>query len=209
MKNLVIVGAGGMGRTVYDMARESTTYQKEYVIKGYIDDNLHSLDGFENYPPMLGTISDYVIQEDDVFVCSIGGESRRSCMERIIERGGEFITMIHRTARIGSNVHIGKGCYIGAFTTIAADAFVDDYNFIQSYTIIGHDVQIKKWNRIDSYVMCVGGIKIGEGCVIHTKVVLNHQVEVGDGAHVGACSFVINSVPEGATVFGSPARRIQ
>ncbi len=198
-----------MGRTIYDMACESTTYQKEYVIKGFIDDNLHSLDGFENYPPILGTISDYVIQDDDAFVCSIGGTSRRSCMERIIDRGGMFITMIHRTARIGTNVHIGKGCYIGAFTTIAADAYIDDYNFIQSYTIIGHDVQIKKWNRIDSYVMCVGGIKIGEGCMIHTNAVLNHNVEVGDGSHVGACSFVISNVPEGATVFGNPARRLK
>jgi sugar O-acyltransferase (sialic acid O-acetyltransferase NeuD family) len=209
MNNLVIVGAGGMGRTIYDMARESTTYGKEYLIKGFIDDNVHSLDLFENYPPMLGTISDYEIESDDVFVCSIGGTSRRACMEKILERGGIFITMIHQTARIGTNVHIGKGCYIGAFTTIAADAYIDDYNFIQSYTIIGHDVQIKKWNRIDSYVMCVGGTKIGEGCMIHTNAVLNHNVEVGDGAHVGACSFVINSVPEGATVFGNPARRLK
>ena len=186
MKQLIIVGAGGMGRTLYDMSRESTSFEKEYVIKGFVDDNLHSLDGFKNYPPVLDTISDYEIQEEDVFVCSIGGASRRACMESILGRGGEFITMIHRTARIGTNVHIGRGCYIGAFTTIAADAFVDDFNFIQSHTIIGHDVKIGKWNRIDSYVMCVGGIRIGEGCIVHTNAVLNHNVEIGDGAHVGA-----------------------
>lgn len=209
MKDLIIVGAGGMGRTIYDMARENAVYEKEFVIKGFIDDNLNSLDGFENYPPLLGTISDYEIRPNDIFVCSIGGNSRRACMESVINRGGEFMTMIHPSSRIGTNVHIGKGCYVGAFTTIAADAYIDDYNFIQSHTIIGHDVHIGKWNRIDSYVLCVGGIKIGDGCMIHTNAVLNHNVEIGNGAHVGACSFVINSVPEGASVFGNPARRLK
>ena len=209
MRDLIIVGAGGMGRTIYDMARENASYRKEYVIKGFIDDDLHSLDSFHNYPPIVGTIADYAIQSDDIFVCSIGGESRRKCMESIIKRGGEFFTMIHPTSRIGTNVHIGKGCYIGAFTTIAADAYIDDYNFIQTNTIIGHDVHIGKWNRIDSYVMCVGGTRIGEGCMIHTGAMINHNVEIGNGAHIGACSFVINSVPEDATVFGNPARRLK
>lgn len=209
MKNLIIVGAGGMGRTIYDMVRENASYEKVYVIKGFIDDNLSALDGFRNYPPILSKISDYEIQPNDLFVCSIGGNSRRACMESIINRGGEFFTLIHPTSRIGSNVHIGKGCYVGAFTTIAADAFVDDYNFIQSYTIIGHDVRIGKWNRIDSYVLCVGGIKIGEGCMIHTNAVINHNVEIGDSACVGACSLVINNVEPETTVFGNPARRLK
>lgn len=209
MKNLVIVGAGGMGRTIYDMARENAGFGKEFVIKGFLDDNIHSLDFFENYPSIIGPISDYEIQIDDIFVCSIGGESRRMCMETIISKGGEFMTMIHPTSRIGTNVHIGKGCYVGAFTTIASDAFIDDYNFIQTNTIIGHDAYIGKWNRIDSFVMCVGGIKIGEGCKIHTGAVINHNVEIGNGAHIGACSFVLNSVPDNAIVFGNPARRMK
>ena len=198
-----------MGRTIYDMARENAAFNREFNIKGFIDDNLDALIGFQNYPPVIGKIADYQVQQNDVFLCSIGGESRRECMESIISREGEFITLIHPTSRIGTNVHIGKGCYVGAFTTIAADAFVDDYNFIQSHSIIGHDVRMGKWNRIDSFVFVVGGVEIGDGCMIHTRAMLNHNVQVGDGAHIGACSFVINNVDPGATVFGNPARRIK
>ena len=208
MKQLVIIGAGGMGRTIYDMACENAAYKKEFVIKGFIDDNLNSLDSYENYPPIIGTISDYEIQPDDLFVCSIGGNSRRQCMETIINRGGEFFTMIHPTSRIGTNVHIGKGCYIGAYTIIAADAFIDDYNFIQSHTIVGHDVTIGKWNRIDSFVFFVGATSMGEGCMVHTRAMINHNVSIGDGAHIGACSFVTRNVESGTTVFGNPARRL-
>lgn len=209
MKELIIVGAGGMGRTIYDMASENPGFKKEYVIKGFIDDNMHQLDGFENYPPLIGSIVDYQVQPNDVFICSIGGEGRRGCMEKILDKGGEFITLIHPTSRIGTNVHIGKGTYVGAYTIIAADAFIDDYNFIQSHTIIGHDVKIGKWNRIDSYVMLVGATKIGEGCMIHTRAMISHNVEIGSWAHVGAGSVVINNVETGTTVFGTPARRIK
>lgn len=209
MKHLIIIGAGGMGRTLYDMAIENEGYQSIYTIKGFIDDNIHSLDDFKNYPPIIGTITDYVPGTEDIFVCSIGGEFRRTCMETIISKGGEFYTMIHPTSRIGTNVHIGKGCYIGAYTIVAADAFIDDYNFIQSHTIVGHDVQIGKFNRIDSYVMLVGATKIGEGCMINTRAMISHNVTVGDGSHIGACSLCIQDVEPGTTVFGTPARRIK
>lgn len=208
MKDLIIIGAGGMGRTFLDLARESCGYGKEYSIKGFIDDDIHALDNFHNYPPILNTIQDYVVQSDDVFVCSIGGEYRKKCIEKILYKKGKFITMIHKTARIGTNVFLGNGNVVGAFTTIAADAYIGDYNFIQSNIIIGHDVIIGDWNRIDSYVMCVGGIKIGNRNTIHTAAVLNHKVVVGNHTHIGACSFIINNVADDTTVVGNPARRI-
>lgn len=208
MKHLIIIGAGGMGRVMYDMARESVGYQTEYDIKGYIDDNLHSLDLFSNYPPILGTIVDYLPQADDVFICSIGGNSRKACMESILRKGGEFLTLIHQTARIGTNVELGKGCMVGAFTTIAADAKIGNYNFIQSNMIIGHDVIIGDWNRIDSHTMLIGGITIGNENMIHSAAVINHEVHIGNHCHIGACSFVTRNVEDHWTVFGNPARRL-
>lgn len=208
MKQLIIVGAGGMGRTMFDMAQESCGYKIDFVIKGFIDDNVKALDDFKGYPFVIGTIADYVPCKHDVFICSIGGVSRAECISKIIARGGEFIPLIHKTARIGTNVVMGKGNMVGAFTTIAADAKIGDYNFIQSYTIIGHDVTIGNWNRIDSQVMCVGGIMIGNHNMIHTSAVLNSNVVVGDNTHIGACSFVTRNVETGSTVFSNPARRL-
>lgn len=208
MENLIIIGAGGMGRTIYSNALESEGYGEKFVVKGFIDDNLQALDGFPNYPPIIDTIRDYVPQQDDVFVSSIGGAARRPCMEEIICRGGEFMELIHQTARIYTNAKLGKGNFIGAYSVIGNDAVIGDYNMIQSYTVIGHDAKIGSWNRIDTHVTCVGGIVIEDEVNIHTSAVISHNVRVETGAHVGALSFVIRKVKAGTTVMGIPAKRL-
>lgn len=208
MKQLVIIGAGGMGRTLFDISRESVGYGIEFEIKGFIDDNLEALNGFENYPPILGRISDYVPGVDDVFTFSIGGESRLKCISELVDKGADFINIIHSTARIGTNVKIGKGNVIGAFTSLGADCKIGNYNMIQSYTVVGHDAEIGDFNRIDTHVTCVGGIKIKDDATIHTGAVINHRVTVENHAKVGACSFVIRKVKENTTVLGVPAKKI-
>ena len=187
---------------------ESIGYGEKFVVKGFIDDNLQALDGFPNYPPVIATIRDYQPQPDDVFVSSIGGASRRPCMEEIISRGGEFMELIHQTARVYTNAKLGKGNFIGAYTVIGNDAVVGDYNMIQSYTVIGHDAIIGSWNRIDTHVTCVGGTIVEDDVNIHTSAVISHNVVVETGAHVGACSFVFRKVKAGTTVMGNPAKRI-
>lgn len=209
MKNLVIIGAGGMGRTIFNNALESLGYMESFCIKGFIDDNLGALNGYPNYPPVIGTISRYQPEPDDVFVSSIGGMARRPCMEEIIARGGEFMELIHQTARIYTNAKLGKGNFIGAYTVIGNDTIVGDYNMIQSYTVIGHDARIGSWNRIDTHVTCVGGIIIEDEVNIHTSAVISHGVTVGSGAHVGALSFVIRKVKAGTTVMGNPAKILE
>ena len=208
MKNLIIIGAGGMGRTVYSNALESVGHGETFVVKGFIDDNLEALNGFPNYPPVIDTIRDYQPQENDVFVSSIGGASRRACMEEIIRRGGVFFELIHQTARLLTNVKLGKGNFIGAYTVIGNDVVIGDYNMIQSYTVIGHDAKVGNFNRIDTHVTCVGGVVIEDDVNIHTSAVISHNVVVERGSHVGAMSFVIKKVSAGTTVMGNPAKKL-
>lgn len=208
MNHLIIIGAGGMGRTIYSNALESVGYGETFDIKGFIDDDLNALDGYPNYPPIIGTIKNYQPQTDDVFVSSIGGAARRPCMEEIIARGGEFLQLVHKMARIYTNAQLGKGNFIGAYTVIGNDAVVGDYNMIQSYTVIGHDARIGSWNRIDTHVTCVGGTIVEDDVNIHTGAVISHNVKVESGAHVGACSFVIKKVKAGTTVMGNPAKKL-
>ena len=208
MKQLIIIGAGGMGRTIYSNALESVGYGETFVVKGFIDDNLNALDVYPNYPPIIGNIGEYAPAKDDVFISSIGGAARKKCIEEIVGRGGEFWELIHKTARIYTNAKLGKGNFIGAYSVVGNDSVIGDYNLIQSYTVIGHDARIGNWNRIDTHVTCVGGIVIEDETTIHTSAVISHNVRIETGAHIGALSFVIRNVKAGTTVLGIPAKKL-
>lgn len=210
MKELVIIGAGGMGREIHYTATHSIGYGTEFIVKGFIDDDMHALSGFQDYPSIIGTIQNYKIQKNDVFVCSMGDVTdRERAWKHIKEAGGHFLTLIHQNAIIKTNAKIGEGTIVDAFAIVSCDAEIGEDCLVQQAAIIGHDVKIGKHCRIDCQSFFVGGVIVGDRCTIHTAAVLNHHVEVGDDATVGACSFVIRKVKPKSTVCGNPAKKLE
>ena len=209
MKNLIIVGAGGMGRSVYCIATGSKGYGTEFQVKGFIDDNIHSMDGFENYPPMLDTIDGYEIGENDVFVCSIGNtKTKKLVCEKLKARGARFQSLIHRTAIVRQNAKIDDGCTIADYASVGADCEIGENTLMQPYSIAAHDCIIGNYVRIDTHATCVGGVIVHDTATIHTSAVVSHKVVVGEGATVAACSFVIKKVKPNTTVYGNPAKTL-
>lgn len=209
MKNLIIIGAGGMGREIFGQAMLCKGFNSEYVIKGFIDDDKNALRGFAGYPNVIDTISNYIPEVDDVFVCSMGNVIlKKSSIQIILGKGGEFINLIHNEAYIGKNVKMGKGCIILKNALIGVECEIQDYVLIQGSSIIGHDAKVGKYSRIDCHVVCVGGIELKDEVTIHSGAVINDHVIVEKGAIVGALSFVIRRVKENTTVFGNPAKKL-
>jgi len=209
MYNLLILGAGGFGRDIYFLAKEALGYNTEYSIKGFLDDNLESLNGYEGMPPIIGTISDYEPQKDDLFVCALGDvATKKRCVETVLRKGGKFTTLIHPTASIAPDSKIGEGCIIMHRATIGSDAVIGDFVLVQVSSIVAHDCRVGDFSRLDCFTVMVGGTMIREEVTVHTSAIINHQVVVGKKAQIGACSLVIRNVKEGSTVFGNPARPI-
>ncbi len=209
MKNLIIIGAGGMGREVFDLATACKGFNSEYIIKGFLDDSLDALHGFDGYPPVIDTIAHYPLEAQDIFVCSMGDVSlKKASINIILEKGGVFINLIHPAAFIGKNVRMGRGCIVLRNAFVGTECIIDDFVMIQVSSVIGHDVKIGKYSRIDCLAVCVGGTELKDGVTVHTGSVINHRVIVEKGATVGALSFVIRKVKENTTVLGNPARKI-
>lgn len=209
MKKLIIIGAGGMGRCVYCIAENSIGYGSDFTIKGFLDDNLKALDGFNGYEPVLSEIASYQPAPEDVFTCSIGDvETKVKICDALKKKGGKFITLVHKSAVIGKNSKIGEGTIIDEGVHIDPDVMIGSDCLLQAQAIIGHDSVIGNYARIDTQCSLVGGTIVKDRATIYTHAMISHNVTIGEDAVVGACSFVIKSVKPGISVFGVPAKPI-
>ncbi|MFN8707407.1 MAG: sialic acid O-acetyltransferase, partial [Planctomyces sp.] len=107
MNSLLIISAGNLGREVHNWANQAITAGLPWKIKGFLDNRRHALDGIANMPPILCSVEDYVIEENDIFLCAIGDPRVRQQYQTAMEqRGGRFGILIHPAAIVGHNVQI-------------------------------------------------------------------------------------------------------
>ena len=210
MKNLVIIGAGGFGREMFATAREAVGYGETFTVKGFLDGNPSALDGFSGYPEIIGAPETYQIEENDVFITALGSiAARRRCAAMIEERGGRFISVIHRSASIGPNVTVGDGSLVAHNVVLTADIKVGRHSCVFHGTVIGHDTVLEDFTHVYSLVSVGGGVRIAEGASVFPGARIVPRVEIGAGATVGIGSAVVRGVPPGVTVFGVPAERLR
>lgn len=207
--HLVIIGARGWGREVY-WSLSSNVSRIRISIKGFLDDDIHALDGLNGkFPPILSSVEDYQICPGDIFFCALGDPAARKKYADIIKgKGGKFYTFIHPRASISPNATIGEGSFIDEYVTVSDNVNIGKHVIVQRLSTLGHDVTVGDNVTIGAYVFCGGNSKIGDGSTLHVRSTLLRKVNVGMNAVVGAGSVVIRHVADDAHIFGNPAKKI-
>jgi len=210
VKHLVIIGAGGYGRETFGLATGSVGFGETFDVKGFLDARPEALDGFKNYPPVIGAPETYEPQPDDVFITALGGiPSRRTCAQLIEDRGGRFVSLVHRTATIGPNVVIGEGTLIAPNAFLSADVRIGRHAAVFHGTSIGHDAVLGDFSHVYAQCSVGGAVRIEEGAIVYPGAVIVPRRTIGVNAVVGAGSTVILNVRPGASVVGNPAKEIK
>jgi len=209
MKGLIIVGAGGFGREMFAAAREAVGYGMDFYVKGYLDARADALDGFDGYPPIIGSPDSYVPERDDVFVTALGAiASRRRCAETLEAKGARFVAVVHRTATIGPNVAVGEGSFIAPHASLTADVTVGRHACVFHSSSIGHDSVMEDFTHVYAQCSVGGAVRICEGAVVYPGSVIVPHRRIGANAVVGAGSTVFVDVDPRETVLGNPAAPI-
>lgn len=207
MNKLLIIGARGWGREVLWSFKAD---RKDLEIKGFLDDNVHALDGLTgDFPPIVSSVEDYQIQPDDVFFCAVGDPYYRKKYADIIEeKGGKFVTYVNPHSFVSPHAKIKEGSFIGLYTIISDNVVIGKHAMIHGFCTIGHDVTIGDYVSMEAYCFMGGYAEIGDSSSIHVRSTILSHKKVGKGASVGATSLVIRNVKDGTNVFGIPAKKI-
>lgn len=209
MKELLIVGAGGFGRELLQWSKEINEIEPRWNIKGFLDDDLHALDGYDCDCEIVGKISEWLPSENEEFVIALGfPEVKKKVIGSLLERGAEIVSLIHPDAHIGGFCNIGKGCVIYPDTRITVNATIGDYVTILAQNFVGHDATIGSYSTIFGNCSVNGHVEIGESVLLNNSASTVPSIKIGDGAVIGAGSFVISNVRPGRHMFGNPAKKL-
>lgn len=158
---LIILGSGGYGRTVADVAE-----QLGYTVQ-FLDDSIpdHPLSSFSQF-----------ISDDTVFIPAFGNnEFRLSWINRIEQSGGKLATLIHPTAYVSPKAKIKEGVVILPKAVVNTDVRVERGVILNLGCIVDHGCVIEEGVHLAPGAIVKGenriprGMKIDSGEVIAAR----------------------------------------
>ena len=126
---LIILGAGGYGRNIADLAEQSNQYSEI----AFLDDG---------DPNALGKCAEFAqyADENTAFYVAFGNNAlRMDWMKKISDAGLPLATIIHPTAYISPKAKIGKGVAILPLAIINTAVQIGDGCIINCSCIVDHD----------------------------------------------------------------------
>jgi sugar O-acyltransferase (sialic acid O-acetyltransferase NeuD family) len=207
---IVIVGAGGHGRSVLDAVM--TTGHLIPAAFTDLDTRLHgtSVDG-------VAVIGDDAaldeIRESGCHHAAVGvggthdNRPRRACFERLQLAGWTLPVVVHARAVVSDRAQLGPGSVVMAAAVVNAGVRVGLNVIINTGAIVEHDCRVGDHAHVASGAVLAGGVNVGEGAHVGCGASVRESVALGHWSVVGAGAAVIEDVDPGDVVVGVPARK--
>lgn len=206
-QRIVIYGAGGLGREVLQLIRDTDTDGVREIL-GFIDDGVE-VGVVRNDAVVLGGM-EYLdaLSEPIGVVFGLADPRAKERRYHALKQNPliSFPTVIHPRALIRAYTTIQEGVVIVADCHVSVNVHIGRCVLLDDSATIGHDVAIGDFSSILPQAAVSGNIDIGARCLLGVGCMLRQGISVGADAVVGMGSVVLRDVPPEAIVYGNPAK---
>ena len=201
MNRLIIVGAGGHGKVIADIA-----FKNGYTDINFLDDN--ATDACMGFP-VIGACSQIETFDDGNtdFVIGIGSNAVRKLFAEKYKVN--WVTLVHPSAQIAFNASIGKGTVVMAGAVVNVCATIGKHCIINTSAVVEHDNIINDYVHISPSVALGGTVHIGDKTHIGIGTTVKNNIEICDDCIIGAGTVVVKNIKDSGTYVGVPARKIR
>lgn len=152
MSTLLIIGAGGHGRVVAEIAAACG-----YDSIAFLDDKacgaVGKIEEMELYAPRY----------DGVFIAIGNNALRQKLMAQLCGmQGVRLVTLIHPTAYVSPSATIGQGTVVEPKAVVNTNSRIGRGCIISVGTIIDHDCEIGEFCHINAGMVCSAGSRVEE-----------------------------------------------
>lgn len=212
MRDIVVYGAGGLGREILTLIKDINVVCPSWNVLGFFDDG-HPREELVNGHKVLGNIDDLNSWDKPLSIVIANGDPqiKRRIIEKICNPHVCYPTLIHPSAIIGDTnfVSFGKGCIICAGNIITTNICFHDFVTLNLACTVGHNAVIGRYTSIMPAVNISGEVTVGEAVYLGTGAKIINRIAVGDNTIVGAGAVVAKDLPSDCTAVGVPAKPIK
>ena len=205
-KRLVIMGAGGHGLVVADIARAMG-----FSEICFLDDRWPALARALAWP-VVGKFSDLsrVLQPSDQVIAAIGDNASRLALHRsLLVQDRQIPVLRHPSSVVSEDAQVGLGSVVMALVAVNPSAVIGDAVILNTSCSIDHDCFLEDGVHISPGAHLAGGVSVGTCSWIGIGSSIREGISIGQGSLIGAGSVVVRDVPPGSRVAGNPARPME
>lgn len=209
IRDLYIVGAGGVGRHILD---NRIDYGLSYRNFFFIDDNKELIGNIINDGKVVGDLNYLKHLSADADVV-IGISNPRLKQQILAELEGlknlNFPSLISKNSWVSPDVKIGMGSIIYPNSSINTGTTIEDFVHINMNCSIGHDCRIGKASFLAPGVKLGGWTNLGRQCSMGIASTTIQNIGLARESIVGAACLVNKSYNRAVRLVGIPCREIQ
>src|SRR5687768_10516646 len=156
MKDIVIVGVGGLGREIAEWVEDINEVKPSFNLLGFLDDDACKQGTTRHDLPVLGGI-DWLTERSRTVATVVGlgnPAPKRRVVERLRASSAGFPSVVHPNAVIGRYVELGEGCVVCPGVIITTDVRIGRFVTFNFDLTVGHDC------TIDDYVTLAPGVHL-------------------------------------------------
>ena len=210
LKDLIIIGAGGVGRETALIVEEINDKSKEWNLLGFIDDYKEIGEDINGYKVLGG--NEYIDNYDkEVYVvCAIANYTiKKNIIQNIKNDNVKFANIIHPSVKLNRTVDIGYGCIIYQNSIITANISIGNHVIVSPKCGIGHDSIIKDYCSLLWNVNISGNVALEEGVTMGSGSTIIQGRKVGRESFIGAGAVVIEDIKKESIAVGVPSRYVE
>lgn len=194
-----LFGDSGHGRVVYDIICAMGLRVDAFV------DRSPKQDLCKGIPCFLESAVSFTAADQLLF--SIGDNAIR---KRLAAKYAiPYLTAIHPSVVMGSEVTIGSGTAVMAGAVLNANAVIGSHAIINTGAVVEHDCLVGDFAHVSPHATLCGNVQVGAGTHVGAGAVVIPGIRIGKGCIIGAGAVVINPVPDYSVVVGCPGRTIR
>jgi sugar O-acyltransferase (sialic acid O-acetyltransferase NeuD family) len=212
MQDLVIIGCGGHGREILDLAEAMNADQPQWSVLGFLDENpKHHCTSVRGYEVLgdLQWFAQRVTTNVKAFIGIGQGSIRQRIHTTLREQRIESAILVHPAATVTPHVVLEPGVAVTAGVVLTNNIHLGTHTHVNIGATISHDCVIGPYSIIGPGAHLAGNVHIGTGCEVGIGASILPSTTVGEWTIIGAGAVVTQHIPANSVAVGVPARIIK